>query len=40
MAAEGVRSPSSFDKLRMRATEIAVEILILSLSKDEVVLRP
>ena len=28
-------TPSSFDKLRMRATESAVEILILSLSKDE-----
>jgi len=30
-----VLTPSSFDKLRMRATQGAVEILILSLSKDE-----
>jgi hypothetical protein len=31
----GIAAPSSFDRLRMRATEASVEILILSPSKDE-----
>src|SRR3954464_11270529 len=30
-----VAPPSSFDQLRMRATEASFQILILSLSKDE-----